>query len=57
MGDDAAAFVLLRYVVQYCAAHPEASSAAETELELSHEMVGLLPIKINQLKAKLISNN
>jgi len=52
-----AGFVLLRYVVQYCEAHPEASVAAETELELSQEMVGLLPLKIDHLKAKKISNN
>ncbi|CAL8353215.1 unnamed protein product [Merluccius merluccius] len=46
-----------KYVAQYCEAHPEASAAVETELELSQEMVSLLPIKINRLKAKMISNN
>ena len=50
-------FVLLRYVAQYGDAHPEASAAVETELELSREMVSLLPIKINRLKAQMISNN
>ncbi|KAF6731178.1 KIF1-binding-like protein [Oryzias melastigma] len=32
-----------KYVVQYCDAHPEAAAAAETELELSREMVGPPP--------------
>ncbi|KAL6113227.1 kifbp [Pungitius sinensis] len=45
------------YVVQYCEAHPEAAAAVETELELSKEMVGLLPLKINRLKAKMAANN
>lgn len=44
-------------MVQYCEAHPEAEAAAETELELSKEMVGLLPLKINRLKARMASNN
>ena len=57
MGCDAPAFVLLRYVAQYGDAHPETSAAVETELELSREMVSLLPIKINRLKAQMISNN
>uniref|UniRef100_A0A3P9H2C4 KIF-binding protein n=1 Tax=Oryzias latipes TaxID=8090 RepID=A0A3P9H2C4_ORYLA len=46
-----------KYVVQYCEAHPEAAAAAETELELSKEMVGLLPLKINRLKARMATNN
>uniref|UniRef100_A0A8C5H458 KIF-binding protein n=1 Tax=Gouania willdenowi TaxID=441366 RepID=A0A8C5H458_GOUWI len=46
-----------KYVVQYCEAHPEATSAVETELELSTEMAGLLPLKINRLKARMASNN
>ncbi|XP_056463854.1 KIF-binding protein-like [Gadus chalcogrammus] len=46
-----------KYVAQYGDAHPEASAAVETELELSREMVSLLPIKINRLKAQMISNN
>uniref|UniRef100_A0A672FYW1 KIF-binding protein n=1 Tax=Salarias fasciatus TaxID=181472 RepID=A0A672FYW1_SALFA len=46
-----------KYVVQYCESHPEAAAAVETELELSTEMAGLLPLKINRLKAKLATNN
>uniref|UniRef100_A0A668AXN9 KIF-binding protein n=1 Tax=Myripristis murdjan TaxID=586833 RepID=A0A668AXN9_9TELE len=46
-----------KYVVEYCEAHPEAVAAVETELELSQEMVGLLPIKINRLKARMATNN
>ncbi|KAF7669376.1 hypothetical protein LDENG_00192940 [Lucifuga dentata] len=46
-----------KYVVQYCEAHPEAAAAVETELELSEEMVGLLPLKINRLKARMAANN
>lgn len=49
--------LLSRYVVQYCEAHPEAKATVETELELSTEMVGLLPLKINRLKAKMTANN
>ncbi|XP_041649821.1 KIF-binding protein [Cheilinus undulatus] len=45
-----------KYVVQYCEAHPEAAPAVTTELELSTEMVGLLPLKINRLKARMASN-
>ncbi|XP_053172804.1 KIF-binding protein [Scomber japonicus] len=46
-----------KYVVQYCESHPEAGSTVETELELSREMVGLLPLKINRLKARMAANN
>ncbi|KAM8894303.1 KIF-binding protein [Spinachia spinachia] len=46
-----------KYVVQYCEAHPEAAATVETELELSTEMVGLLPLKINRLKSKMTANN
>ncbi|CAJ1048859.1 KIF-binding protein [Xyrichtys novacula] len=46
-----------KYVVQYCETHPEAAAAVATELELSTEMVGLLPLKINRLKARMASNN
>ncbi|KAM6943024.1 KIF-binding protein [Xenentodon cancila] len=46
-----------KYVVQYCEGHPEAAAAVETELELSKEMVGLLPLKINRLKARMAANN
>lgn len=49
--------LLCRYVVQYCEAHPEAGAAVETELELSQEMVGLLPLKINRIKARMATNN
>ncbi|XP_017274282.1 KIF-binding protein [Kryptolebias marmoratus] len=46
-----------KYVVQYCEAHPEATTAVETELELSKDMVGLLPLKINRLKSRMAANN
>ncbi|TNN52634.1 KIF1-binding [Liparis tanakae] len=46
-----------KYVVQYCEAHPEATATVETELELSAEMVGLLPLQINRIKAKMVANN
>lgn len=46
-----------KYVVQYCEAHPDAAAAVETELELSKEMAGLLPLKINRLKARMATNN
>ncbi|TKS69999.1 KIF1-binding protein -like protein [Collichthys lucidus] len=46
-----------KYVAEYCESHPEAAAAVETELELSKEMVGLLPLKINRLKAKMATNN
>lgn len=49
--------LLYRYVVQYCETHPEAATTVETELELSKEMVGLLPLKINRLKARMAANN
>ncbi|KAJ8393276.1 hypothetical protein AAFF_G00063480 [Aldrovandia affinis] len=45
------------FMVQYCQENPEARQAVETELELSEEMVNLLPLKINRLKAKLVSSN
>ncbi|XP_076141517.1 KIF-binding protein [Alosa pseudoharengus] len=45
-----------RFVVQYCEENPEARPAVETELELSEEMVSLLPIKINRIRAKLAVN-
>ncbi|XP_042264154.1 KIF-binding protein [Thunnus albacares] len=46
-----------KYVVHYCEGHPEAAATVETELELSKEMVGLLPLKINRLKARMAANN
>lgn len=45
-----------RFVVQYCEEHPDARDAVETELELSEEMVSLLPIKINRIRAKMAAN-
>ncbi|XP_032651116.1 KIF-binding protein [Chelonoidis abingdonii] len=41
------------FLVDYCEKHPEAVQAIETELELSKEMVGLLPTRMERLKAKL----
>ncbi|XP_066535152.1 KIF-binding protein [Hoplias malabaricus] len=45
------------FVVQYCEKNPEAKKAVETELELSEEMVSLLPLKINRIKSKMASSN
>ncbi|XP_028845234.1 KIF-binding protein [Denticeps clupeoides] len=45
------------FVVQYCEQHPEAKNAAETELELSEEMLTLLPLKINRIQAKMATSN
>lgn len=45
-----------QFVVQYCKKHPEAKATVETELELSEEMVNLLPIKINRIRAKITTN-
>ncbi|XP_062851445.1 KIF-binding protein [Trichomycterus rosablanca] len=45
------------FVVRYCEENPDAKTAVETELELSEEMVSLLPIKINRIKGKLASSN
>ncbi|KAJ8013708.1 hypothetical protein DPEC_G00032590 [Dallia pectoralis] len=45
------------FVVQYCRDNPEAKNVIETELELSEEMASLLPLKMNRLKAKLVSSN
>lgn len=42
-----------KFVVQYCEENPEAKGAVETELELSEEMVNLLPIKMNRIRAKM----
>ncbi|XP_029001027.1 KIF-binding protein [Betta splendens] len=46
-----------KYVVEYCESHAAAAPVVETELELSKEMVGLLPLKINRIKAKMAANN
>ncbi|XP_038600090.1 KIF-binding protein [Tachyglossus aculeatus] len=40
-------------LVDYCEKHPEAVPAVRTELELSREMVGLLPARMERLRAKL----
>ncbi|XP_061820261.1 KIF-binding protein [Nerophis lumbriciformis] len=45
-----------KYVVQYCETHPDAGTTIETELELSKEMAGLLPLKINRIKARMAAN-
>ncbi|XP_026856333.2 KIF-binding protein [Electrophorus electricus] len=45
------------FVVQYCEEHPEAKKVVETELELSEEMVSLLPIKMNRIRSKMASSN
>ncbi|XP_063047905.1 KIF-binding protein [Engraulis encrasicolus] len=42
-----------RFVVQYCEENPEAKAVVETELELSEEMVNLLPMKMNRIRAKM----
>uniref|UniRef100_A0A4X2LDS9 KIF-binding protein n=1 Tax=Vombatus ursinus TaxID=29139 RepID=A0A4X2LDS9_VOMUR len=41
------------FLVDYCERYPEAVRAVETELELSREMAGLLPAKMERLRAKL----
>ncbi|XP_062467663.1 KIF-binding protein isoform X2 [Pezoporus occidentalis] len=41
------------FLVDYCEKYPDAVRAIETELELSKEMVGLLPTKMERLRAKL----
>ncbi|XP_006630631.2 KIF-binding protein [Lepisosteus oculatus] len=46
-----------RFVVDYCEQDTEAKKAVETELELSEEMAGLLPIKIERLRAKQAALN
>lgn len=45
-----------KFVVQYCEEHPEAKQVVETELELSEEMVSLLPLKINRIQSKMVSS-
>ncbi|XP_052469100.1 KIF-binding protein-like isoform X2 [Carassius gibelio] len=45
------------FIVQYCEENPEAKKAVETELELSNEMVSLLPLKINRIRSKMASCN
>ncbi|CAI5774549.1 KIF-binding protein [Podarcis lilfordi] len=41
------------FLVDYCEKHTDAIQAIETELELSREMVGLLPTRMERLRAKL----
>ncbi|XP_019394057.1 PREDICTED: KIF1-binding protein [Crocodylus porosus] len=41
------------FLVDYCEKYPDAVHAIETELELSKEMVGLLPTRMERLRAKL----
>ncbi|NWR59082.1 KBP protein, partial [Bucorvus abyssinicus] len=41
------------FLVDYCEKYPDAVRAIETELELSKEMVGLLPTRMERLRAKL----
>ncbi|PKU36682.1 hypothetical protein llap_13011 [Limosa lapponica baueri] len=41
------------FLVDYCEKYPDAVRAVETELELSKEMVGLLPTRMERLRAKL----
>ncbi|XP_051508044.1 KIF-binding protein [Myxocyprinus asiaticus] len=45
------------FVVQYCKEHPEAKKSVETELELSEEMVSLLPLKINRIRSTMSTSN
>ncbi|XP_029465015.1 KIF1-binding protein [Rhinatrema bivittatum] len=41
------------FLVEYCKKHEDAIKAVETELELSKEMVDLLPTKMERLRMKL----
>ncbi|XP_042315498.1 KIF-binding protein [Sceloporus undulatus] len=41
------------FLVDYCEKHTDATQAIETELELSKEMAGLLPTRMERLRAKL----
>ncbi|XP_039552183.1 KIF-binding protein isoform X2 [Passer montanus] len=43
------------FLVDYCEKYPEAVPAIETELELSKEMVNLLPASMERLRAKVSS--
>ncbi|NXN98724.1 KBP protein, partial [Rhinopomastus cyanomelas] len=43
------------FLVEYCEKYPDAVRAVETELELSKEMVGLLPTRMERLRAKMYS--
>ncbi|XP_075072574.1 KIF-binding protein-like [Mixophyes fleayi] len=43
------------FVVDYCAMHEEAAKSVETELELTKEMVSLLPARMERLRLQLSS--
>lgn len=43
------------FLLNYCAKNEDAIKVVETELELSKEMAGLLPTKMERLRAKLAS--
>ncbi|KAJ1143244.1 hypothetical protein NDU88_009555 [Pleurodeles waltl] len=45
------------FLVNYCAKHKDAMKVVESELELSKEMAGLLPTKMERLRAKLASSH
>lgn len=42
-----------KYIVDYCEKHPEAAEKIEVELELSREMVSLLPTKMERFRTKM----
>nr|AAH38828.1 2510003E04Rik protein [Mus musculus] len=42
-----------KFIVDYCETHPEAAQEIEVELELSKEMVSLLPTKMERFRAKM----
>ncbi|KAL0616050.1 KIF-binding protein [Plecturocebus cupreus] len=42
-----------KFIVDYCEKHPEAAQEIEAELELSKEMVSLLPTKMERFRTKM----
>ncbi|EGV93787.1 KIF1-binding protein [Cricetulus griseus] len=42
-----------KFIVDYCETHPEAAQEIEVELELSKEMVSLLPTKMERFRTKM----
>lgn len=42
-----------KFIVDYCEKHPEAAQEIEVELELSKEMVSLLPTKMERFRSKM----
>uniref|UniRef100_A0A2K5NKB7 KIF-binding protein n=1 Tax=Cercocebus atys TaxID=9531 RepID=A0A2K5NKB7_CERAT len=42
-----------KFIVDYCEKHPEAAQEIEVELELSKEMVSLLPTKMERFRTKM----